>query len=391
MDKANYHLAWHLVERARVPVHLVAHRVTEPLASHPLVRVHPVSRPLGRHFLGGPLLAKAGRRLAGALTEADSRTRVIVNGGNCEWPGINWVHMVHQACVCVDQGAPLTFRLKNRLFRFLACRAEKRALQCSSLVIVNSERTRRDVTNGLGISPERVELVYLGTDEQQHGPVTPAERALARARLELGDTEVAVVFVGALGLDRRKGFDTLLAAVGRLRTLFPGLKVLAAGNGAIPYWQARIDAAGLAACVRLLGHIDNVPALLAAADLVVSPTRYEPYGLGVQEALCRGVPAIVSRAAGVAERYPLELARLLLNDAEDDAELAGRIASWLRRTEGPRPALERLASSLRGYSWRQMSERIMALVETHYGETKNLQHSTNPKIRDGLEKVRSWA
>src|SRR6266851_3673516 len=364
MDKANYHLAWHLVERARVPVHLVAHRVTEPLASHPLVRVHPVSRPLGRHFLGGPLLAKAGRRLAGALTEADSRTRVIVNGGNCEWPGINWVHMVHQACVCVDQGAPLTFRLKNRLFRFLAYRAEKRALQCSSLVIVNSERTRRDVTNGLGISPERVEL---------------------------GDTEVAVVFVGALGLDRRKGFDTLLAAVGRLRTLFPGLKVLAAGNGAIPYWQARIDAAGLAACVRLLGHVDNVPALLAAADLVVSPTRYEPYGLGVQEALCRGVPAIVSRAAGVAERYPLELARLLLNDAEDDAELAGRIASWLRRTEGPRPALERLASSLRGYSWRQMSERIMALVETHYGETKNLQHSTNPKIRDGLEKVRSWA
>src|SRR5947209_6234857 len=87
MDKANYQLAWHLAEGSRVPVHLVAHRVAEPLASHPLVRVQAVSRPLGRHFLGAPLLAKAGRRLAGALTKADSRTRVLVNGGNCPWPG----------------------------------------------------------------------------------------------------------------------------------------------------------------------------------------------------------------------------------------------------------------------------------------------------------------
>src|SRR5439155_4864098 len=104
MDKANYQLAWHLAERARVPVHLVAHGVAEPLASHPLVRVHPVRRPFGRHILGMPLLEKAGRRLAGVLTKADSRTRVIVNGGNCRWPGINWVHMVHQASRCVDQG-----------------------------------------------------------------------------------------------------------------------------------------------------------------------------------------------------------------------------------------------------------------------------------------------
>ena len=47
MDKANYHLAWHLAERARLPVHLVAHRVAEPLASHPLVRFHPVRRRMG--------------------------------------------------------------------------------------------------------------------------------------------------------------------------------------------------------------------------------------------------------------------------------------------------------------------------------------------------------
>jgi len=38
--------------------------------------------------------------------------------------------------------------------------------------------------------------------------------------------------------------------------------------------------------------------------VLVSPVRYEAYGLNVQEALCCGVPAIVSACAGVAERYP---------------------------------------------------------------------------------------
>jgi glycosyltransferase involved in cell wall biosynthesis len=218
----------------------------------------------------------------------------------------------------------------------------------------------------LGISPDRVQLVYLGVDEQLHATVTPAERSVARARLKLSGTHVAVLFVGALGFDRRKGFDTLLAAAKRLRPLFPGLKILAAGGGALAYWQARIEAAELAPCIHLLGHIEDVPALLGAVDLLVSPTRYEPYGLGVHEALCRGVPAIVSRAAGVAERYPPELAMLLLNDPEDDAELASRIADWLRGPESTRPMLERFAANLRGHSWRQMAERIVELVESHY-------------------------
>jgi glycosyltransferase involved in cell wall biosynthesis len=291
---------------------------------------------------------------------------VVVNGGNCQWPGINWVHMVHHAGSCVDHGAPLSFRLRNRLSRWLACRAEKRALRCSSLVFVNSERTRRDVTAALGVSPDRVQLVYLGVDEQQHATMTPAERLAARARWKLSAADVAVLFVGALGFDRRKGFDTLLAASSRLRTLVPNLKILAAGGGAIRYWQAKVEAAGLSACVRLLGHIDDVPALLGAADLLVSPSRYEPYGLGVHEALCRDVPAIVSRAAGVAERYPPQLAMLLLDDPEDDAELAGRIAGCLRERELMRPMVQHFASSLRGYSWRQMAEHILELVEAYY-------------------------
>ncbi len=67
----------------------------------------------------------------------------------------------------------------------------------------------------------------------------------------------------------------------------------------------------------MVGFTNRVSDILAAADVLVSPVRYESYGLNVQEAICCGVPAIVSRAAGVAERYPTELSDLLLPDPND--------------------------------------------------------------------------
>src|SRR5262245_58855415 len=100
MDKANYYLAWYLAEQVGAPVHLVSHTIAEPLASHTRVTVHRVKRPFGRYILGDMLLDRTGRRLAAQLIRADPKTRVIVNGTNCRWPGINWVHMVHHTFLC---------------------------------------------------------------------------------------------------------------------------------------------------------------------------------------------------------------------------------------------------------------------------------------------------
>ena len=60
----------------------------------------------------------------------------------------------------------------------------------------------------------------------------------------------------------------------------------------------------------MLGYCRDVVDLMAAADLLVHPARYEAYGLAVHEALCCGVPVIVSSAAGIAERMPANLADL---------------------------------------------------------------------------------
>src|SRR5207244_3761973 len=100
----------------------------------------------------------------------------------------------------------------------------------------------------------------------------------------------------------------------------------------------------------------------AAADLLVSPVRYESYGLNVQEALCRGVPAIVSANAGIAERYPSCLRDLLLPDPEDADDLVFRMLMWRSGSDYWRNRVMEFAKELRIYCWPQMAERLYSLA-----------------------------
>jgi glycosyltransferase involved in cell wall biosynthesis len=366
MDKANYQLAWHLADRLGREVYIVAHSVAEPLASHPLVRAQLVRRPFGRHVLGSFFLNRAGRQKAAELTRACPSARVVVNGGNCCWSDANWVHMVHHACPCVDSGTPWWFRTKNRLTHQRNLRRERAALQCSRVVLANSARTRDEVLAHFALAAERVHVVYLGVDAGHYGQASPQERATARNTFGLDNNHLVFLFVGALGYDRRKGFDTLLTAFKQLQVRFSRTPVLlAAGGGALDHWRGMAASMGLADHVRFLGHTDCIPTLLSAADILVSPVRHEPYGLNVHEALCRGVPAIVSKTAGVAERYPAELHDLLLLDPENATDLAERLCRCAAQLEEYRRRVAALGTTLRARTWDHVAADIVRLVEEH--------------------------
>jgi glycosyltransferase involved in cell wall biosynthesis len=98
---------------------------------------------------------------------------------------------------------------------------------------------------------------------------------------------------------------------------------------------------------------------LAACDLLVSPTRYEAYGLNVQEALCCGLPALVSASAGVAERYPAELRGLLVPDPDDAAELAARLRAWRAWRAAYRAQVAPFGQALRARTWGQCAADVI--------------------------------
>ena len=110
-----------------------------------------------------------------------------------------------------------------------------------------------------------------------------------------------------------------------------------------------------------------MPEILRASDALVSPTRYEAYGLGVQEALCSGLRAIVSAEAGIAERYPAELTDLLLPDAEDATDLANRLQRWREQPNRFEPEFDRFSRELRSRSWDTMGAEILRIIGIDQG------------------------
>ena len=372
MDAANHALASYLARSGR-ETHLVAHRVAPELAALPGIHVHRVPRPLGLHLLGFPLLDAAARHRAAlsprahraASVDVDSSTLVtLANGGN--FPGrATWLHYVHAAYRPEIAGRRAR-RVVAAAARWKALRDERSVTSRAAVVIANSVLTARHAVERLGADPARVHTVYYGADPVRFRPPSDEERVRARAALGVDGDAPALAFVGALG-DRRKGFDTLFHAFASLSADagWDATLLVAGAGGELEAWKGRAEEAGLSRRIRFLGFRADVREVLFAADGVVSPTRYEAYGLAVQEAICTGLPAIVSRAAGVAERIPAPLDALLLDDADDVGELAERLRAWRAGVEAHRAAALELAATLRAWTWDHMAARIVDIVESH--------------------------
>jgi glycosyltransferase involved in cell wall biosynthesis len=355
MDRANHGLAMYLAARGDL-VHLVTHRAWPDLEAMPTVRVHKVPRPWNKHTLGGPLLARAGASLAKRMTATGAR--VLTNGGNCVSDDINWVHYVHAAWSPMASGG-LMRRLKAAVSSRQHRAAEQSRIGRARLVIANSERTRHDLINLVGTDPSRTRTIYYGIDAERFRPPSEAERAAALARMGWSDGRPVVAFVGAMG-DRRKGFDSLFSAWAMLAaepSWDAKLVVLGAG-ASLPEWKARAESQGLSGSITFLGFRKDVSEVLAGCDVLVSPVRYEAYGLNVQEALCCGLPALVSASAGAAERFPETLRGLLLPDPEDATDLANRLRSWRDRMDAIRALVAPLSDLLRARTWDVMAREL---------------------------------
>jgi glycosyltransferase involved in cell wall biosynthesis len=359
MDAANHALAQYLA--ARGEVHLVTHRAWPDLASLPGVTVHRVWRPFDWNFLGSALLAKRGEDVWRRLSPR--HVRAIANGGNCHLRGANWVHYLHAAYVPVTAGS-IVRRSKARLVYARDLSAEQRALRDARVVICNSRRTREDVVARIGVEPSRAHVVYYGSDPVRFSMVDAAARAAAKRTLACSPDRPLVGFVGALG-DRRKGFDTVFHAWTELchRPAWDADLIVVGWGGELSDWQRRAGEAGLADRIRFTGARRDVPDVLAALDALVHPARYEAYGLSVHEAICRGVPALVSATAGVAERYPPQLADLLIANPDHPQELVERLSAWRRDSERFRLLVAPLSDQLRTRTWDTMAADIAGLVD----------------------------
>lgn len=189
--------------------------------------------------------------------------------------------------------------IERRFFakRVLDALGSRRVLDDAARVVAVTEAEHRQLL-ALGVSRERIVIVPNPLDVREFDP--PPDRRAFRERYALGGSPL-VLFLGKL--TPRKGVDVLVRAFAQTRAR--GARLVIAGNdmGAGSSVAAAIEETGIAAReirVGLLRGRERLEAI-AAADVVVYPSRDEVFGLVPLEALLAGTPVVVCSDSGCAE------------------------------------------------------------------------------------------
>jgi glycosyltransferase involved in cell wall biosynthesis len=229
-----------------------------------------------------------------------------------------------------------------------------------------------------GLPPERIEVLHNGValDRFAHGA---RRRAGVRARLGIDPAVPVVIVVGRLA--HGKGQDRLLACLPAVRARLPAVRLLVVGDGPErTALERRSQELGLGGTVTFLGYRDDVPDLLAAADLAVVPSLVaEGLGLTAIEGLCAGLPVIACRSGGLAEVVTDGVSGRLVT-AGDVAALGAAILEVLtdpgirdRLAAGARREAMRFSVEHHVERLRALYDRVLAARRADAGEGSAVQ------------------
>lgn len=164
-------------------------------------------------------------------------------------------------------------------------------------LVLAVSRAVSEVMVECGLEPARLRVVHDGVDPGELRPQRPG-----RLRAAAGVPEGATL-VGTLGaLVGHKDHPTFVGAAARVAERRPAVHFLVAGEGPERGRLERmVEEAGLAGRFHLPGHVDAAARSLSDLDLFVMSSSGEGLGSAVLEAMAAGVPAVVTRAGGLAD------------------------------------------------------------------------------------------
>jgi len=172
------------------------------------------------------------------------------------------------------------------------------ALARTDLVFAVSRATAAQVREDMGLPWQKVVALRNAIDIAELGG--PRNRATAREQLAVcASTRPVAVTVGKL--EYRKGQHLLVTALSRIpEPQRPHLWLVGTGPWE-DHLRRQVAELGLSDRVTFLGQRDDVPLILAAADIYVQPSLWDPLPRALLEAMALGVPSIASATDGIPE------------------------------------------------------------------------------------------
>ena len=270
-----------------------------------------------------PLAIAAGWRMARRVARARGATVIhghwVVPGGAiaaAACPRLPLVVSLHGSDVYVAERNPVARRVARTVLR-----------RAGWMTACSEDLRVRAVA--IGARADRSETVPYGVDADRFRP-DAAARARHRGRLGLRDDDPLLFAAGRFV--RKKGFEYLIDAVGRLAPAWPAVRLVIGGAGDLDdELRARAARNGVADRVVFPGVLPQgtVAEFLAAADLVIVPSVRDDAGNVdglpnvVMEALASGTPLVTTTAGGIG---------LVAHDGQNSALVAERDVEGLSAT-----------------------------------------------------------
>ncbi|NML33904.1 glycosyltransferase family 4 protein [Paraburkholderia antibiotica] len=342
-------------------VTLLASEAAPELLDHPRVRFVPIAPSrLPSRLLQYQMFAwRSGAWIRAHRDEFD----IVHVNGFIAWAraDVNAAHFVHDGWY---RCGFFPFRLLRGFYQayqviytLLNIVCEKWAFRHAEVIVPVSQRVASEV-GALGIDASRMQVIHNGVDVDEFTP-GPAERA----RFGLPEAPFMLLFAGDLRMSR-KNLDTVLHA---LVATPANVHLAVAGILHNSPYPALVQSLGLSGRVHFTDMVMDMPALMRSVDAFVFPSRYEPMGLVLLEALSVGLPVITVRTAGGAEVITSG-SGIVLDDPDDAEALTAaivRLASDPAYARGLGQTARRVAATL---SWQAMAERYLAVYAQVYAQ-----------------------
>ena len=360
--RVNYEVAWEAIRRGH-HVTLVASSVAPELQQHSQVtwifipvKGYPIDlfREMGFSVQSGLWLLKHQKEF----------DLIKVNGAITWVKGdVNAVHFVHSSWLRFSYPdgtrSPTSPSRQHQSLRStyqwfytaLNARWEKKAFSQAKVVVAVSEKVAKELTE-IGIPRSCIRVILNGVDLQEFAP-----GAVDRQKWGLPENLPLALFAGDIRTPR-KNLDTVLHALVQV----PELHLIVVGATAGSPYPQLAESLNLEQRVHFLGFRYDVPDLMKAADFLVFPSRYEPFGLVVLEAMATGLPVVTAATAGAAEVITPECGMVL--PEPDDTQALTQALSLLTSDRERRHTMGQAARIMaEKYSWTIMAQTYIDLFE----------------------------
>jgi glycogen(starch) synthase len=235
-------------------------------------------------------------------------------------------------------------------------------------VIAVSGWMKSEVLTRLKIPEEKVDQIPNAVESLKFEE--PVDAKTTRATWNVGEGQKMITAVGRL--TPQKGFDDLIRAYPAIRRAVPESRLVIVGEG---HMRSELESIAEKENVRdgttFAGFLSDgeLVAVLKRSDVVVVPSRFEPFGIIALEAMAAGAPLVVSRVGGLAE---------IVEDSVDGIEVEpnnpSAIAAATVRILSDRELAARLATrgeeKAKTYSWENTAKRTLGVYQDAIRGTK---------------------